>query len=350
MNSTSILVAVADPVVHPEAIAVAAATGLKTIDTTDPRSIIRWAKKAHCILVDPTIAAHVIQVAPTVPIYLVCADIAHIDWKFVARTPIRDAYVLPAQAQELLTYLGHIRSAESRSKFHPIWAVTGAAGGVGTSSVAAALALALHDHDPALLVDADPFSAGLDLVLGLEDTAGIRWPDINLDDGSTPAPTLYQALPHTESGLGVISTQRGVGRSQQKENQLNNVLDIVRSNYSIVIDTPWSAPYFDAVLERSDHCVVVMTPQVRVLAAACELLKELRNFPVRAHPVINHRGWSALTRKEMERLIQPAFSAEVPMDPGMNKRQETSGFAGTFQKLPRGIRRAAMRIAQGDDQ
>ena len=41
MSSTYILVAVGDPVIHPEATHVAAATGHGVVDTVDPREITR---------------------------------------------------------------------------------------------------------------------------------------------------------------------------------------------------------------------------------------------------------------------------------------------------------------------
>ena len=52
MTSTFILVAVSDPVIHPEATHVAAATGHDVIDTIDPREITRLLPRAHAVLVD----------------------------------------------------------------------------------------------------------------------------------------------------------------------------------------------------------------------------------------------------------------------------------------------------------
>ena len=57
-TTPTILVSVTDPVLHPEAINIAAATGMDIIDTSDPRDIVRHAPKAAAILVDTTTATH----------------------------------------------------------------------------------------------------------------------------------------------------------------------------------------------------------------------------------------------------------------------------------------------------
>jgi len=57
-TTPTILVSVTDPVLHPEAINIAAATGMDIIDTSDPRDIVRHAPKAAAILVDATTATH----------------------------------------------------------------------------------------------------------------------------------------------------------------------------------------------------------------------------------------------------------------------------------------------------
>ena len=57
-------------------------------------------------------------------------------------------------------------------------AVVGGCGGAGASVLAAALAVTAVRHGGrALLVDCDPLGGGLDLVLGAEHVAGLRWPD-----------------------------------------------------------------------------------------------------------------------------------------------------------------------------
>ena len=52
-----------------------------------------------------------------------------------------------------------------------------------------------HVAPEALLVDADPWSGGIDLVVGSEDEPGLRWPDLALERGRIDMAALRQALP-----------------------------------------------------------------------------------------------------------------------------------------------------------
>ena len=66
-------------------------------------------------------------------------------------------------------------------------AVVGGCGGAGASVLATALAVtAVRNGGRALLVDCDPLGGGLDLVLGAEQVAGLRWPDIDVGGGHVP--------------------------------------------------------------------------------------------------------------------------------------------------------------------
>lgn len=57
--------------------------------------------------------------------------------------------------------------------------VVGGRGGAGASVLATALAVtASRAGARTLLVDADPLGGGLDLLLGHEEVAGLRWPDL----------------------------------------------------------------------------------------------------------------------------------------------------------------------------
>src|SRR5689334_5699203 len=75
-------------------------------------------------------------------------------------------------------------------------AVVGGCGGAGASVFAAALAVtAVRRGERALLVDCDPLGGGLDLVLGAEQVAGLRWPAIDVGGGHVPAAAWHAALP-----------------------------------------------------------------------------------------------------------------------------------------------------------
>ena len=81
-------------------------------------------------------------------------------------------------------------------------AVIGATGGAGATTVA--IACALGADAECLLIDADPWSAGLDLPLGIPDDSGARWASI--PDATAPlvVDSVRAALP-TVAGVTVLT-------------------------------------------------------------------------------------------------------------------------------------------------
>ncbi|WIM73169.1 hypothetical protein QP028_06080 [Corynebacterium suedekumii] len=131
-----ILVAVGDPALHPEATHVAAATGYAVMDSADPREISRLHTRARAVLVDADIAAHVSTLARRPGVYFLAADPGPVDWQAALNCHAEHAYVLPAQAAELLTELGHADAAP-RIPDHP-----GSGGADHASTVIAVLGAA----------------------------------------------------------------------------------------------------------------------------------------------------------------------------------------------------------------
>jgi hypothetical protein len=69
--------------------------------------------------------------------------------------------------------------------------VLGAVGGIGTSTVAAALA----QVGAAVLVDADPAAGGADVLLGIEGVPGARWSGVRLAGGRLDPGAFADGLP-----------------------------------------------------------------------------------------------------------------------------------------------------------
>ncbi|RKW23226.1 MAG: pilus assembly protein CpaE, partial [Corynebacterium sp.] len=95
-TTPTILVSVTDPVLHPEAINIAAATGMDIIDTSDPRDIVRHAPKAAAILVDATTATHAGGIHPRGHLFLLHPEPGPVDWTLAVRIGAADAVILPA--------------------------------------------------------------------------------------------------------------------------------------------------------------------------------------------------------------------------------------------------------------
>lgn len=87
--------------------------------------------------------------------------------------------------------------------------VLGGRGGAGASTLAAALAVTgMRRGMAAMLVDGDPLGGGIDLLLGGEDSGGLRWPDLAGTRGRVNGAALRDALPRVDQ-LTVLSWDRG---------------------------------------------------------------------------------------------------------------------------------------------
>ena len=175
VQQEAIVVAVEDPVLHPEAMHVAAATGRPVVETCVPAEVGRASRSASAVLGDAATAA-VFTHERRDRVFFLGLDPGPVDWRRAMECHAEHAFLLPAQAPELLAMLGRHNRARGTAR---TIGVMGVCGGAGTSVLAASIALT---GAPALLIDAVPYG-GADLLLGIENTPGARWQDLNLGDG-----------------------------------------------------------------------------------------------------------------------------------------------------------------------
>ena len=90
---------------------------------------------------------------------------------------------------------------------HVIGVVVGS-GGVGASVLTAAIAVrAAQAGLGAVCLDGDRLGGGLDVMFGLEQERGVRWPDLAGARGRIDGPELLRRLPSVD-GVGVLSFDR----------------------------------------------------------------------------------------------------------------------------------------------
>ncbi|WP_231505135.1 pilus assembly protein FlpE [Cellulomonas sp. URHE0023] len=85
--------------------------------------------------------------------------------------------------------------------------VVAARGGAGASTLAAAVARELSRRTATVLVELDRGSGGIDVLLGLEGTDGMRWPDLRDARGDVPGADVLALLPRWGS-CAVLSADR----------------------------------------------------------------------------------------------------------------------------------------------
>lgn len=348
MNSHSnqaILVAVEDPVLHPEALHVAAATGRPVVESTDPADITRHRNRVSAVLIDAATARELLAVGSHTPdpggpqrgrIFLLGADPGPSDWKLAMQIHAEEACLLPAQTGELLAALGRRDTPVSarNSGTGTTIGVLGAVGGAGASTLAAALAttLARRGDRGAALLDAVPCSGGIDLLLGIEESRGARWPDLGFRRGSVQAADVLAALPTTVEGLSVLSTARSnVADTFALDGaELNSALACLRAAdppLDVVVDLH-PGELLDAALDHLDHLVLLVPAEVRAVAAAVARRLDPRLHQLPVSVVLRHRGWSGLDATEVEEILGVGVTAELGSVARLAKTVELRGLTG----------------------
>jgi len=144
-------------------------------------------------------------------------------------------------------------------------AVGGSCGGAGVSTVAAATALAAAPG--VVLVDADPWGAGLDLLLGAERVEGLRWPELGGLRGRVDGDALMAALPEV-GGVHVLAASRSAPAPVPDE-ALTAAVEAVRAvGRPVVVDLPRGGTATEAVLADADLAVLVVPARLRAATAA----------------------------------------------------------------------------------
>jgi secretion/DNA translocation related CpaE-like protein len=147
--------------------------------------------------------------------------------------------------------------------------VAGGRGGAGASVMATMLSLAAARRGVrTLLVDADPFGGGLDLVLGQEAADGMRWPELTGRRGRLSSAALYESLPKVGE-LSVLSWDRGPTEPIPAP-AMRSVLDAVGRGFTfVVVDLPrYLDPAAIEALQRCTAALLVVPAEVRAAVAA----------------------------------------------------------------------------------
>jgi secretion/DNA translocation related CpaE-like protein len=182
---------------------------------------------------------------------------------------------LPAAERTLVERLANC-AASSASRARVI-GVTGGCGGAGATVFAASLALAAARRPAgAMLIDLDPFAGGVDLVMGLEECRGLRWPDLVTVSSRLSPNALHAALPSLR-GLAVLSSARA-DQDDLRPEVVRAVLAAARHCAGfVVMDLPRPlSPGAAASLPFADDVLVVVPAEVRAIVAARRVVSVLR--------------------------------------------------------------------------
>lgn len=269
-GAASVLVAVGDRAMREDVDRVAAAAGVRVVHAGEPSGRAVWAG-ASMVLLDRAAADRC--VAHGLPrrdrVLLLSNAVNSEDWESAVAVGAERVLHLPVQDDELVAALS--TAADSRGadlRRGPAVAVLGGSGGAGASLLAVAIAqIAARIAPEALLIDADPWGAGLDLALGSESAPGLRWPDLALREGRLGYDALRDVLP-AHRRVSVLSGGRtGTGIAP---GPLTAVIDAGRqAGITVVCDLPRQpGPATETALRAADLVVLITSADVRAAAAA----------------------------------------------------------------------------------
>lgn len=197
-------------------------------------------------------------------------------------------------------------------------AVLGGRGGAGASTLACALAVtgARAGHRT-MLIDGDPLGGGLDILLGGEAAAGLRWPDLLGSRGRVSGAELAKALPMLHS-LTALSWDRSDCVLIPPEAMRSVLAAARRRGGLVVLDLPRHLdPAASQALEQADTGLLVVPAELRAMAAAGRVAAAVRMRLTDLRAVVRLPGPLGLGSEEIARGLGLRLAGEVPHESGL---------------------------------
>jgi secretion/DNA translocation related CpaE-like protein len=345
-TTQAILALVADPVLREDVDRVAAAVGVPVVHAAEPSSRKVWTG-AVAVLLDVDAArrcadrplprrGQVMLVGRSVP--------RAADWEAAIAVGAQHVITLPEQDGELMDELSEAAdSCRGGRRRGPVVAVIAGRGGAGASVFATALAQTASE---ALLVDADPWSGGIDLVLGSESLAGLRWPDLALQGGRLDYAALRDALPRRH-GVSVLSGSRSGGDVDAAP--LSAVIDAgSRAGATVICDVPRrSTAAAEAALDSADLVVVLATADVRSCVATAALAPWVSAINPNAGVVVRGPAPGGLRPSDVAKIVELPLLAAMRPQSRMDDALERGGLRLTRRSPLTSAARHVLTVLDG---
>jgi secretion/DNA translocation related CpaE-like protein len=322
-TSGGILALVADLDLRNEVDRVGAAVGVRVVHAAEPSSRKVW-ESASAVVLDSETACRCVELA--LPrrnrVFLVGRTGPKSgQWEAAIALGVQRVLVLPDQEADLVAELSDAVESRRAERHGAVLAVIGGRGGAGASVFATALAFAAPK---ALLLDVDPWGGGIDLAVGGEAEAGLRWPDLALQGGRLDYSALHDALP-TRDGVTVLSAGRAP--SEVDAVALGAVVDAGRrSGTTVVCDLPRRATNaVEAALDAADLVVLLTPADVRSCAAAAATAQWLVAVNPNVGLVVRGPSPGGLSSADAAQIVGMPPLAAMRTQPGVATMLEHGG-------------------------
>jgi secretion/DNA translocation related CpaE-like protein len=319
MDVTAPLLVSADPLLVADVHRLCAAAGVVPEVVRDPAHAMRLWASAPVVLVGADIATvlaaaspprrqrvHVLGRSPVGDTMF--RDALGVGAETVAGLPASETWLV-----ELLTDVGDGGAAPGVTI-----GVIGGSGGAGATVFAAAMAQMASAAGRTLLVDADPIGAGVDRVLGLEDSDGIRWDSMLQTTGRLSSRSLREALPRSGQ-LSVLTWPTDRPASLQAF-AMREVLSAGRRGFdAVVVDLPRHRDsVIDEAISRCDHVVLVSTLTVPGVTAAARVAHRLPQTTPTRH-LVTRGSRAGVNPEAVSRLLRIPLAAAMGDQRGLDE-------------------------------
>jgi secretion/DNA translocation related CpaE-like protein len=226
-----------------------------------------------------------------------------------------EVVVLPDAEEWLVRRIADALEGDATTAF--VLATLGGRGGGGASTLAVALALAARrQHRSTVLIDADQFGGGLDLVLGGEETPGLRWSGLTQARGRVSS-TALDALPRMRD-VPVLSFDRTEVR-EVTDAAMQAVLSAAcRAHELVVVDLPRRVDALTrVVLDRADLTLLVVPAEVRATAAAARLVAVVGLVAADLRIVVRRPAPSGLEAPLIAGALGLPLAGDLRAEPGI---------------------------------
>ncbi|GGF49522.1 ATPase AAA [Marmoricola endophyticus] len=353
---TAALLVTRDDLLTAEVVRLAAAAGVEPVVVREVGDALRSWSGAGPVLVGADLAEPLSQAGPPrrpqvyvvghspVPDHLFKWAL-EIGAETLAALPVSEGWLV-----EMLTDAGDATAAAQGR----LVGVLGGSGGAGATVFACALAQSLAASGSTLLVDADPWGAGVDRVLGAESEKGVRWDSLVSSTGRLSARALKEALP-TRRGVAVLGWPAPAGPAAVVPDgpalpqpvlqpfAMREVLSAgCRGHDTTVLDLPrHPGQATDEALARCHRVVLVTGCTVAAVTSASRTATRLRGHSADLHVVV--RGTGGVSADHVGRLLGADAVVAMTDQRGLDEAIDLG--AGPLRARRGPLARAAAEVA-----
>lgn len=322
VTTNGVLALLEDPGLRDAIDRIAAAAGLRVVHAQGPPGRGAWSG-ASVVLLDPVSARICEQFG--LPrrggVFLIGpGDTGIEEFEAAIAVGAQQVMTLPDHEMALVGALSEAADPAAGRR-GAVVAVVGGRGGAGASVFAVALA---RGATRSLLIDADRWGGGLDLALGIEREAGLRWSDLTVRTGRLNYGALREALP-TSAGVAVLSAGRQP--CDVPAGPLAAVIDAgSRAGVTVVCDVPRQAcDTTEAALDCADLAVLVVPADVRSCAAAAAVGAWVSGVNPNVGVVVRGPAPGGLRADDVAAMVGQPMLAQMRAEPGLPGALERGG-------------------------